>query len=110
MTNGQRAKIFAPYAALKGFGDFIAASERRREERILPGEDAQEEEAARWGHSTFRQAALLAKEAGVKCLWLTHFSQAMVSPEDSLMNARHVFENAVCGYDGLSIHLKYADS
>ena len=74
------------------------------------GEDAQEEEAARWGHSTFRQAALLAKEAGVKCLWLTHFSQAMVSPEDSLMNARHVFENAVCGYDGLSIHLKYADS
>ncbi len=43
MTNGQRAKIFAPYAALKGFGDFIAASERRREERILPGEDAQEE-------------------------------------------------------------------
>ena len=74
------------------------------------GEDAQEEEAARWGHSTFRQAALLAKEAGVKCLWLTHFSQAMVSPEDSLMNARHVFENAVCGYDGLSIHLKYVDS
>ena len=73
-------------------------------------DDTQEEEAVRWGHSTFRQAALLAKEAGVKCLWLTHFSQAMVSPEDSLMNARHVFENAVCGYDGLSIHLKYADS
>ena len=43
MTNGQRAKIFAPYAALKGFGNFIADSERRGEERILLGEDAQEE-------------------------------------------------------------------
>ena len=43
MTNGQRAKIFAPYAALKGFEDFIEASERCGEERIFLGEDAQEE-------------------------------------------------------------------
>ena len=43
MTNGQRAKIFAPYAALKGFGDYILESEIRTEERIRLGEDAQEE-------------------------------------------------------------------
>lgn len=43
MTDGQRAKIFAPYAALKGFGKYILSAEERGEERILPGEDAQEE-------------------------------------------------------------------
>ena len=43
MTNGQRAKIFAPYAALKGFGEFILDAQRATEERILLGEDAQEE-------------------------------------------------------------------
>ena len=43
MTNGQRAKIFTPYAALSGFGSFILNAERRTEERVLLGEDAQEE-------------------------------------------------------------------
>ena len=43
MTNGQRAKIFAPYAALKGFGGYILGAEERGDEQILLGEDAQEE-------------------------------------------------------------------
>ncbi len=43
MTNGQRAKIFAPYAALKGFGDCILGAECTAEERVMLGEDAQEE-------------------------------------------------------------------
>ena len=73
------------------------------------GEDAQEAEAKLWGHSTFRQAAVLAKEASVKRLWLTHFSQSMTSPEEHVMNAKAVFENTVCGYDGLSITLNYED-
>lgn len=33
MTNGQRAKIFAPYAALKGFGNFILGAEERGDEQ-----------------------------------------------------------------------------
>ena len=73
------------------------------------GEDSQEEEASLWGHSTFRQAASLAKEASVKCLWLTHFSQSMTSPDDYIMNAKSIFENTVCGYDGLSVTLNYED-
>lgn len=73
------------------------------------GENSQEEEANLWGHSTFRQVACLAKEVAVKRLWLTHFSQSMTSPDDYLMNAKSVFENTVCGYDGLSITLNYED-
>ena len=42
MNDAQRAKIFAPYAALKGFGDFLSAVERETVPRVLLGEDAQE--------------------------------------------------------------------
>ena len=41
MNNGQRAKIFAPYAALTGFGDFITGAEEQHVPRVLLGEDAQ---------------------------------------------------------------------
>lgn len=41
MTNAERAKIFAPYAALKGFGEYLAAQEFEPDERIILGEDAQ---------------------------------------------------------------------
>jgi YolD-like protein. len=40
MTNTDRAKQFAPYAALKGFGDYIRAAERETVERVILGEDA----------------------------------------------------------------------
>ena len=43
MTNGERAKIFAPYAALKGFGDYIYEQELEIAERVVLSEDAQEE-------------------------------------------------------------------
>ena len=41
MNNGQRAKIFAPYAALTDFGDFISGAEGQNVPRVLLGEDAQ---------------------------------------------------------------------
>ncbi len=47
MNNAQRAKIFAPYAALKGFGDYIRSAERTTEERVLLAEDAAAELNAR---------------------------------------------------------------
>ena len=43
MTNGERAKIFAPYAALKGFGAYIYEQELQIAERVVLSEDAQEE-------------------------------------------------------------------
>lgn len=73
------------------------------------GEDAQADEAELWGHSTFRQAAELARDACVRQLWLTHFSQSMKAPADYLANALSVFPNSVCGYDGLSVTLQFDD-
>lgn len=43
MTNGERAKIFAPYAALKGFGEYLRAQERETVDRKILGEDAADE-------------------------------------------------------------------
>lgn len=40
MNQAERAKIFAPYSALTGFGDYIQAAERERVERVILGEDA----------------------------------------------------------------------
>ena len=71
------------------------------------GENEQADEAALWGHSTFRQAAEIAVRAQVNQLWLTHFSQSMRNPEEYLPNASTVFPNTICGYDSLSLTLEY---
>ena len=73
------------------------------------GDSAQEDEALLWGHSTFAQAAALAREAQVDTLWLTHFSQAMREPADWLAGAQAIFARTVCGFDGLSVTLRYHD-
>ena len=73
------------------------------------GEDSQEDQALLYGHSTFRQAAELANRAKVKRLWMTHFSQMMLRPEDWLSKAQAVFPSALCGYDGLSLTLRFED-
>ena len=73
------------------------------------GENNQADEALLWGHSTFEQAAALAKSANVDQLWLTHFSQSMRNPADYLGNATEVFANTVCSYDGLTTHLEYSN-
>lgn len=73
------------------------------------GDDDDAAQALTYGHSTFRQAAELAAEAGVKRLWLTHFSQMMKRPEDWLINAG-AFPGAVCGCDGMKITLNFEDN
>ena len=56
-------------------------------------------------HLTFEDAAKAAKNAGVKRLWLTHFSQTLVNPRRGLNKIRHIFGKVVCGYRGLSVEL-----
>jgi ribonuclease Z len=65
------------------------------------GSDADAEKAERNRHMTFREAATLARAAGVKRLWITHFSPGLDDPESFAGNAREVFSEAVVGSDGL---------
>ena len=72
-------------------------------------EDSQLDMAELYGHSTFSQSARTAKAAGVKRLWLTHYSQMIEKPESYLENAREIFLFAECGYDGKTEAFTFSD-
>ena len=72
-------------------------------------EDEQEQIAVEHGHMNFAQAAAAAAEASVKRLWLTHYSQMIKEPCEYLRQAEKIFENTVCGYDGLSVTLEFEE-
>jgi ribonuclease Z len=61
------------------------------------------------GHMTFRQAAELARAAGVSRLWLTHFSPSLETPASFTREARSVFPATVIGQDGLTLSLHFRD-
>lgn len=43
MDRGKRAKIFAPFDALRGFGEAVSSKDVAYEEKVLPGEEEREE-------------------------------------------------------------------
>jgi ribonuclease Z len=61
------------------------------------------------GHMTFRQAAELARAAGARQLWLTHFSPSLDNPRQFLKEARAVFPDTVVGQDGMTTALHFRD-
>jgi ribonuclease Z len=71
------------------------------------GEDEQAQLAGEHGHMVFAQAAGIARRAGVKRLWLAHYSQMVEDPSAYLPNAAALFEDTVCGEDGLSVTLRF---
>jgi ribonuclease Z len=74
------------------------------------GDDAEQAKAAAYKHMTFREAATLARDAGVRQLWLTHFSPSVLDPDEFAANAREVFADTIVGHDGLSIQLSFPRS
>jgi ribonuclease Z len=56
---------------------------------------------------TFREAALLARQAEAKRLVLTHFSPAVTDPESYSSNATDVFAETVVGRDHLTLSLRF---
>ncbi len=75
----------------------------------LYGDWEKQKGAAEKGHMVYEEAAKMAAEAGVKELWFTHYSPAMVVPEEYLNRARKVFPNAFCGKNLKKTTLRFAE-
>ncbi|MEP6618532.1 MAG: ribonuclease Z [bacterium] len=73
-----------------------------------------DEEAARaveTGHSTAREAAMLARDAGVNTLLLYHFSARYSRDASELgKEARQCFERTLVGKDGMEVDVPYRDT
>lgn len=70
---------------------------------------ALEEKANRYGHSSSRQAAEVAKEAGVGLLVLTHLSPRYEEPTTILADAKNVFGNTRVAEDFMEVEVPYPD-
>ena len=69
------------------------------------GDSAEEEKLHEKRHSSFQDSARLAAKAGAGQLWLTHFSPALVRPQEALPQASAIFSRSAAAYDGIRLTL-----
>lgn len=92
--------------------DSIARSAENSDLFICEGMYAEKEKLAKakqYKHMTFYEAAELAKKAGVREMWLTHFSPSLVRAEDYMPKVREIYPNAFLGKDGKSVELLFEE-
>ncbi len=73
----------------------------------LYGDSEKLEKVVAHRHMLFSEAASLAKQGAVSNLWLTHFSPALLNPEEFLGSARAIFPNTKVGFDRMNTVLQY---
>lgn len=73
------------------------------------GDDSFLEKAKTNKHMLFSECAKLASEGNVKELWLTHFSPALIKPEDYLEVAKKYFENTQIGKELMSKEINFEE-
>lgn len=73
------------------------------------GEPDKDAKAREYKHMTFKEAAALARDAGVGQMWLTHYSPSLVRPEEYIGDARKIFPETYPGKDGKSLELMFED-
>ncbi len=92
--------------------DGIAAAAAEADLFICEGMYAEKEKLAKakqYKHMTFYEAAELARRAGAKELWLTHFSPSLVRAEDFMPQVKKIFADAHLGRDGKSVELLFEE-
>ncbi len=92
--------------------DAIAEAAKNSDLFICEGMYAEADKIAKakqYKHMTFYEAAELAKKAGVKEMWLTHFSPSLVKAESYMPAVRQIFEQSYLGKDGKSIELTFQE-
>jgi ribonuclease Z len=72
-------------------------------------ESTMEEKANRYGHSTAKQAAMIAKESNAKVLFLVHISPRYDDPLPLLEEAKAVFKNSILAEDLMEYEVRLDD-
>ena len=73
------------------------------------GEDDKADKARGYKHMTFREAAVLARDAKVQEMWLTHYSPSLVRPEEAVKEATDIFPNTIAARDRQSVELMFEE-
>lgn len=73
------------------------------------GEKDKEAKAREYKHMTFIEAAQTASAAGVKEMWLTHYSPSLIRPDDYIDSIKGIFPNVKAAKDGYSKTLMFED-
>ncbi len=73
------------------------------------GEKEKESKAMEYKHMTFYEAAMLARKARPKEMWLTHYSPSLVRAEDFMEDVRQIFPGAMAGKDLKSTVLTFPE-
>lgn len=60
-------------------------------------------------HMMFSEAAMLAKEANVGEMWLTHYSPSLIRPEEFLDEIKKIYPNVKAARDGYTTTLTFED-
>lgn len=63
------------------------------------GDHEQYDNAVIKKHMLFSEASYIARDCGVKELWLTHYSPSLKDPEEFIDDAKKIFKNTVAGFD-----------
>lgn len=74
------------------------------------GEPDKQDKVKEHKHMSYREAARMAKEAGVSELWLTHFSPAMPNPRQYISEATAIFPNTKVGKDRMVKEFKFREN
>lgn len=73
------------------------------------GEKEKQGKAEEKKHMTFLEAAMVAKEAEVEEMWLTHYSPSLLRPEDYMKPVKKIFPQAFPGKDRKSCNLYFPE-
>ncbi len=71
------------------------------------GEPDKQEKAKEYKHMTFHEAADMARRAGARQLWLTHYSPSLVRPEEFMRDVKKIFPHAYAAKDGQTTELMF---
>lgn len=72
-------------------------------------EDSYLDQVKKYKHMLASEAAKLAKNGGVKELWLTHFSPALPTSHINIDKVKEIFPNTQAGYDRMTTTIDFAE-